>query len=169
LGNYIGIDEPPKEIFGKIMSIPDSLIYTYFELVTDVAPGTLAEVKSKLASEEYNPRDLKMELGVKLVSMYYSREQALQAQEEFERMFSGGGLPNEIPEVSLSTLGERIWVVKLLTATGMANSGGEARRLIKGGGLYLDNDRITDDELEIDLKEGMLFKIGKRRFFRIVK
>jgi tyrosyl-tRNA synthetase len=169
LGNYIGIDEPPKEIFGKIMSIPDSLIYTYFELVTDVAPATLAEVKSKLASEEYNPRDLKMELGVKLVSMYYNREQALQAQEEFERMFTGGGLPNEIPEVSLSTLGPRIWVVKLLTATGTVNSGGEARRLIKGGGLYLDSDRITDDELEIDLKEGMLFKIGKRRFFRIVK
>ncbi len=169
LGNYIGIDEPPKEIFGKIMSIPDSLIYTYFELVTDVAPATLAEVKSKLASEEYNPRDLKMELGVKLVSMYYNREQALQAQEEFERMFTGGGLPNEIPEVSLSTIGPRIWVVKLLTATGTVNSGGEARRLIKGGGLYIDSDRITDDELEIDLKEGMLFKIGKRRFFRIVK
>jgi len=169
LGNYIGIEEPPKEIFGKIMSIPDSLIYTYFELVTDVTPATLVEIKSKLASDEYNPKDLKMELGMTLVSMYYDREQALHAKEEFERMFSEGGLPNEIPEVSLSTLGRRIWVVKLLTATGTANSGGEARRLIKGGGLYLNNDRIADDELEIDLKEGMLFKVGKRRFFRIVK
>jgi tyrosyl-tRNA synthetase len=168
LGNYIGIDEPAKEIFGKTMSIPDNLIYPYFELVTDVDTEYLNEIRAKLASEEFNPRDLKVELAEKLVSMYHNKNQALEAKAEFERIFSGGGVPDDIPEVSASELGGKIWVVKLLTETKMTKSGGEARRLIKGGGLYLNGERITDDSLEIDLKEEMLFKVGKRRFFKII-
>jgi tyrosyl-tRNA synthetase len=168
LGNYIGIDEPAKEIFGKTMSIPDSLIYSYFELVTDVDKEYLEDIKTKLASEEFNPRDLKMELGVKLASMYNNQRQALEARAEFERVFSGGGVPDDIPKFSASALGGKIWVVKLLTETKMVKSGGEARRLIKGGGLYLNNERITDDSQEIELEEGMLFKVGKRRFFKII-
>ncbi len=169
LGNYIGVDEPAKEIFGKVMSIPDNLIYAYYELVTDVGPEELREIKNKLASTEFNPRDLKMELGVMLASMYHDREQAEEAKAEFERVFSGGGVPDDIPEFSIASLGSPIWVVKLLTGTDMVKSGGEARRLIKGGGLYLDNERLTDDAMEIKLAEGMLFKVGKRRFFKIVK
>jgi len=169
LGNYIGIDEPPDEIFGKVMSIDDNMIYQYFELVTDVNGDKLEDVKAKLASSEYNPRDLKMELGETLVAMYYSTEKAQEASKEWERVFSERKLPSDMPEFSISTLGERIWVVKLLTETKMVKSGGEARRLIKGGGLYLNNERIADDSAEIDLTEGMIFKVGKRRFFRIGK
>jgi tyrosyl-tRNA synthetase len=169
LGNYIGVDEPAKEIFGKVMSIPDTLIYSYFELLTDADKETLTDIKAKLASEEINPRDLKMELGVRLASMYHDRELALEAKAEFERVFSGGGIPDDIPEFSAMELGGTVWVVKLLTNTKMVKSGGEARRLIKGGGLYLDNERVIDDSLEIKLIEGMLFKVGKRRFFKIVK
>jgi len=169
LGNYIGVDEPPREIFGKVMSIPDNLIYSYFELVTGVDKEKLRDIKEKLASPEFNPRDLKMELGLTLVSMYHDRQAALEAKAEFERVFSGGGVPDDIPEFSVSELGGTIWVVKLLTETKMVKSGGEARRLIKGGGLYLDNKRITDESLEIELKDGMLFKVGKRRFFKIVE
>jgi tyrosyl-tRNA synthetase len=169
LGNYIGIDEPAKEIFGKTMSIPDNLIYSYFELVTDVDTDYLREIKEKLASEEYNPRDLKMELGVRLASMYHNHEAGLEAKAEFERVFSGGGIPDDIPEFSTAELGGNIWIVKLLTETKMTKSGGEARRLIKGGGLYLNNERITDDSLEIELEPGMLFKVGKRRFFKIIE
>jgi tyrosyl-tRNA synthetase len=168
LGNYIGIDESPKEIFGKVMSIPDSMIYTYFELVTDVSLDFLADVRGKLASGDCNPMELKKELGVTLVAMYHDREQALAARSEFERVFSDKGIPDEVPEFSIKALGQRIWVVKLLTNTGMVKTGGEARRLIKGGGLYVDDRRISDDTAEIDLAEGMLFKVGKRRFFRIV-
>lgn len=169
LGNYIGIDEPPDEIFGKVMSIGDNMIYQYFELVTDVNGDKLEEVKSKLASPEYNPRDLKMELGETLVAMYHDRDKAREARQEWERVFSERKLPSDMPEFSISSLGERIWIVKLLTETGMAKTGGEARRLIKGGGLYLDNERIADETMELDLAEGMIFKVGKRRFFRIGK
>ncbi len=169
LGNYIGIDEPPDEIFGKVMSIDDNMIYQYFELVTEVDGDKLDDVKAKLASSEYNPRDLKMELGETLVSMYHDREKAQEARKEWERVFSERKLPTDMPEFSISDLGEKIWVVKLLTETKMVKSGGEARRLIKGGGLYLNNERIAEDSTEIDLAEGMIFKVGKRRFFRIVK
>jgi tyrosyl-tRNA synthetase len=168
LGNYIGIDESPKDIFGKVMSIPDNLIYAYFELVTEVDSERLAEIKAKLQSDEYNPMEMKKELGVTLVSMYHDRKQGIQAREEFKRVFTERGLPDEIPEFSISTLGSTIWIVKLLTETKMAKSGGEARRLIKGGGIYLDNDRINDENLEINLADGMLFKVGKRRFFKII-
>ena len=168
MGNYIGIDEPPREIFGKVMSISDNLIYSYWELLTDVDAARLAEIKAKLDSKEYNPMDIKKDLAATLVGMYHTREAGLEAREEFERVFSDKGLPDEIPEFSLSALGKKIWVVKLLTETGTVKSGGEARRLIKGGGLYMNNERITDESLEIDLSEGMLFKAGKRRFFKIV-
>ncbi len=169
LGNYIGVDESAKQIFGKVMSIPDNLIYSYFELVTDADKASLEEAKTKLFSTEFNPRDLKMELGVTLATMYHNPKLAIEAKAEFERVFSGGGIPDDVPEFTISELGEKIWVVKLLTNTKMLKSGGEARRLIKGGGLYLDNERISDDSLEIELSEGMLFKVGKRKFFRIIK
>ncbi len=169
LGNYIGVDESPKEIFGKVMSIPDNLIYPYFELVTDVDTDKLAGIKEKLASSEYNPRDLKIELAVTLVSMYHDSEQAEVAKKEWDKVFSKRGLPEDMPEFSIADLGDRMWVVKLLTETEMVKSGGEARRLIKGGGLYLDTERISDDSLEIELADGMVFKVGKRRFFKIVK
>lgn len=167
LGNYIGIDEPPDEIFGKVMSIGDNMIYQYFELVTDVDGDKLEEVKTKLASSEFNPRDLKMDLGETLVAMYYDPATAQEARREWERVFSERKLPSDMPEFSISALGKKIWVVKLLTETNMVKSGGEARRLIKGGGLYLNNERIADDSAEIDLSAGMIFKVGKRRFFRI--
>lgn len=168
LGNYIGIDEAPREIFGKVMSIPDNLIFSYWELLTDIAVAALADVKARLASSEYNPMDIKKELAVTLVGMYHSREAGIEAREEFERVFSDKGLPDDIPEFSLAGLGKRIWVVKLLTETGTVKTGGEARRLIKGGGLYVNNERITDESLELELSAGMLFKAGKRRFFKIV-
>lgn len=169
LGNYIGVDEPPKEIFGKIMSIPDSLIFSYFELVTDLDTEALKDIKARLASREFNPMELKKELGVTLVAMYHSQEAAREARAEFERVFSDRGIPDDIPEFSAARLGGRLWIVRLLTETGMVKSGGEARRLIKGGGVYLNDERVNDDSLEIDLSEGMLFKVGKRRFFKIVR
>lgn len=168
LGNYIGIAEPAREIFGKVMSIPDKLIYSYYELVTDADRDTLEKVKSDLDSDDINPKQLKEDLGVALATMYHDKEQAEHARQEFGRMFSDKGIPDDVPEFSIGDLGPSIWVVRLLTETKMVNSGGEARRLIKGGGLYLDNARIEDDKLELELKDGMLFKVGKRRFFKII-
>ena len=169
MGNYIGINESAKEIYGKVMSIPDNLIYSYFELVTDVDAVYLKEVKEKLISLEFNPMILKKELAFRLVSMYHDEEAARIARAEFKRMFTDKGIPDDMPEYSISELGDRIWIIKLLTQTGMVKSGGEARRLIKGGGLYLNDERISDESLELELSEGMLFKVGKRRFFKIIK
>lgn len=169
LGNYIGVDESPKEIFGKVMSIPDKLIYSYYEMITDVSDTFLAELKEKLSADDLNPMGIKKELGIEIVSMYHNRDLGIEACAEFERVFSQKGIPDEIPEFKISKIGEKVWIVKLLTDTKMSNSRGEARRLIKGGGLYLNNERINDDNLELDLDEGMLFKVGKRRFFKIVK
>jgi tyrosyl-tRNA synthetase len=169
LGNYIGINESAKEIYGKVMSIPDNLIYSYFELVADVDAAYLKEIKEKLLSLEFNPMIPKTELAFRLVSMYHDEEAAEKARAEFKRMFTDKGTPDDIPEYSISELGEKIWIIKLLTQTGMVKSGGEARRLIKGGGLYLNDERISDESLELELSEGMLFKVGKRRFFKIVK
>ncbi|MEE9441779.1 MAG: tyrosine--tRNA ligase [candidate division Zixibacteria bacterium] len=169
LGNYIGVDESPKEIFGKIMSIPDNLIYSYYEMITNADDIFLVDLKKKLSMDDLNPMDIKKELGIEVVSMYHNREKGLEACAEFERVFSQKGIPDDMPEFKISEIGNRIWVVRLLTNTKMVNSRGEARRLIKGGGLYLNNERISDDNLELDLTEGMLFKVGKRRFFKIVK
>lgn len=169
LGNYVGVDESAREIFGKIMSIPDSLIYSYMELTTDTDAARLREIKELLESGKINPMELKKELGVTLASMYDDEKSGHDAKEEFERVFSDNGLPDEIAEFRISVLGKRMWIVKLLTETKMVKSSGEARRLIKGGGVYLDQKRINDESLELDLSEGMLFKVGKRRFFRIVQ
>lgn len=168
LGNYIGIDEPAREIFGKVMSLPDSFIYTYFELVTDLDSTQLEEIKQRLGTPGVNPMDVKKDLGVTLATMYHDRQSADEARAEFERVFSSRGIPDEIPEFSITTLGTKIWIVKLLSETKSVTSGGEARRLIKGGGFYIDNERITDDSLEIPLRPGMVVKAGKRRFFRII-
>jgi len=168
LGNYIGVDEPAREIFGKVMSIPDNLIYQYFELVTETPAEKLADIKARLDSSDYNPMDIKKMLGVTLVSMYHDEKAAKEAKQEFERIFSNKGLPDDMPEFSLSALGGKVWIVKLLTETGMAKSNGEARRLISGGAVSLNDKKIENPELEIELDDGMLFKVGKRRFFRII-
>jgi tyrosyl-tRNA synthetase len=165
LNNYIGISEPAKEIFGKTMSIPDDLIYSYFELATDVADKELEEIRGELMAEAANPRDLKVKLAKKLVSMYHSEDAAGSALAEFERMFKQGGLPDEIPihRVSQSS----IWIVKLLTESGLAETSSEARRLIEQGGVYLNENRIQDVEYTVKLDEEFILKVGKRRFVKV--
>jgi tyrosyl-tRNA synthetase len=167
LGNYIGIDEPPKEIFGKAMSIPDNLIYSYFELATEIDSSRLAEIKAKLEDKSFNPMSLKKELGEVLVTMYHSAEAAKNAREEFERVFSKKELPDDIPEFNYSNLGDKIWIVRLLTESKLASSNGEARRLIQGGGVYIDGQKVVDENLELTVRDGMLLKVGKRKFLKL--
>lgn len=167
IGNYIGIDESPKDIFGKVMSISDDMIYSYFELVTDVTIERLAEIKKELDDEKSNPMNLKKELGVTLVTMYHSTEAGKGAREEFERIFSKHELPDEIPEFDCSSYDGPVWIVKIMTDGKLAKSNGEARRLIKGGGVSIDGEKVGDENLELDIKDGMLLKVGKRRFLKL--
>jgi tyrosyl-tRNA synthetase len=167
IGNYIGIDEPPGEIFGKVMSIPDSLIYSYFELATDIPETRLKEIKATLESGKTNPMNIKKELGQTLVAQYHDAEAARTAREEFERVFSRKEIPEDVPEFDASGYGSRIWIVQLLEDSHMVNSRGEARRLIRGGGVSIDGVKVTDEDLELTLKNGQMIKAGKRRYLKI--
>jgi len=168
LGNYIGICEPPKEIYGKTMSISDELILPYFRLLTEVPQGEIEAIERQMKKEEINPRDFKMTLAREIVTMYYDRESARAAEEEFKRVFQDRGLPCEIPEFAVSAKDQPIWIVRLLTASGMVSSGGQARRLIAGGGVKINGQKVTDDSLELKVEGELLMKLGKKRFLKVV-
>jgi tyrosyl-tRNA synthetase len=168
LGNYIGVAEPPKEIYGKIMSIPDEQIYNYFELVTDVGIDELIPIKEELEGKKTNPMILKKRLGKNIVRMYYSQKEAEEACEEFERVFSKKELPEDIPIKHLEHDQAEMWVAHFLVKAGCASSTSEIKRLIQQGGLYIDNRRIDDENLKVSVTGERLVRLGKRRFFRIV-
>lgn len=173
-GNYIGIDEPPREIFGKVMSIPDTAIYTYYELATDVGLEKLEAIKQQLSQPDVNPMLLKKELGETLVDMYHKKGSGRAAREEFERVFSQKQLPDEIPVVSANELKaldidwQKIYLVHLMTKNRLAKSNSEARKLIEGGGVSIDGEKITDTDYEFSLNKEMILKVGKRRFLKMV-
>jgi tyrosyl-tRNA synthetase len=154
-------------MFGKVMSIPDNLIYSYFELATDISMNRLREIKDALDNNQVNPMELKKELGETIVGMYHSAEAARNARGEFERVFSKGELPEDIPEFDGRVYDGPTWIVKILTDSKMAKSGGEARRLIRGGGVSIDGEKVPDENYELELRDGMLLKVGKRRFLKI--
>jgi len=168
-GNYIGIDEPANEIFGKIMSIPDDLIYPYFELLTDTPEDELKKIKKDLEKKEVNPMSWKKKLGKEIVTMYHSANEATEAQMMFERVFSKKELPENIPIKELTFSEKEVWIPYVCTAIGITPSGSQAVRLIEQGGLYIDNQRITDvnQKIPVDGKE-RLFKAGKRTFYKII-
>ena len=168
LANYIGVAEAPKEIFGKIMSIPDEQIYNYFELVTDVKPDELAQIKKELEGKKTNPMIFKKKLGKDIVRMYYDQQEADKACEEFERVFSKKELPENIPVINVEHDQAEIWIVHLLVNAGCAESTSQIRRLIKQGGLYIDNQRVDDENLKVPVAGEKLVRLGKRGFFRIV-
>jgi tyrosyl-tRNA synthetase len=167
LGNYIGIDEPGKEIYGKVMSIPDELIYRYFELISDVDSVELHNIKQQLENPDINPRDVKKYLARTIVRMYHSKEEALYAEKEFENVFVKKDIPDDIPEMKIDAAEMRIDDLIVFTKT--AESKGRARRLVTGGGVSISGDKITDPFTMISLKDGQILKVGKRKFVKIVK
>jgi tyrosyl-tRNA synthetase len=173
IGNYIGIDEPPKEIFGKIMSIPDNLIYQYFELVTDVPAEKLAEVKQQLEPSGVNPMAIKLELAEILVDMYHPEGSGRREREEFRRVFTQRELPSDMPELSTSDISRlkldprKTYLVHLITKAGLTKSNGEARKLIQQGAVSLDDEKITDTDFEFAIDREMVLKVGKRRFLKL--
>ena len=167
LGNYVGITEPPGEMFGKLMSISDSLMLRYFELLTDITPGELAQLQADLASGAKHPRQVKEDLAVALVARYHGQQAAKAAAQEFARLFREKGLPEEIEEVTVKAGGPKLWLPKILVEAGLAASTSEARRLITQGGVQVDGDKVTDANLELAVGESYFFKVGKRRFKRV--
>jgi len=150
------------------MSIPDDLIYSYFELLTDLSLEELKKIRKDLDGKKVNPMILKKRLGAEMVSLYHGKKDALKAQEDFEKVFSKKELPEEIPVFKLDYDEPKIWIVKLLTMTKLCSSSGEARRLIRQGGVYLEDKRVEDENLEIPVKGEKLLKVGKRKFLRVI-
>ena len=167
LGNYIGISEAPSEIYGKLMSIPDELMPTYFELATDLPLSEIEQFMKDLEADRVHPRDLKRKLAREIVTLYHGWQEAKGAEEEFDRVFRQGELPDDIPSFRLEAEDYKegkVWIVKLLERTGLVQSRGEARRLITSGAVRIDNVKKTDPDLELKPQVGMVVQIGKRRF-----
>lgn len=167
LDNAIGITDSPTDIFGKTMSIPDTLIYKYFELCTKLDAGELEKVKKFLEDERNNPRDMKQKLGFELVKTYYDGETAAKAVEEFDTIFRKKDIPDEIPEVEMSE--ESMKLVDLLTNYGLAETKSNARRLIEQGAVNVNGLKLTDVNHVMEITHGMIFKVGKRKFLKILK
>lgn len=166
LGNYIGIDEPPNEIFGKVMSISDELMWRYYDLLTDLAPSDISNLKSQI-SKGANPRDIKVRLAKLIVSDFYSSGDAKRAEEEFNRRFVKKEAPDEIEEKPMASGSYK--VVDLLVLTGLAASKGQAKRLIEQGGVRIDGEKVSDGSIELQIaKTSILLQAGKRRFLKIV-
>jgi tyrosyl-tRNA synthetase len=163
----VGIDEPAGVMFGKLMSVSDTLMLRYFELLTDITPTELAQLKTDLDQGKKHPRQVKEDLAVELVARYHGREAALEAAQEFARIFREKGLPEEIEEVSLKVEGAKLWLPKLMAEAGLASGTSEARRLITQGGVQVDGDKVTDANLELAAGNSYLLKVGKRRFKRV--
>jgi tyrosyl-tRNA synthetase len=162
LGNYIGINEPPQEIFGKVMSISDDLMWRYYELCTDLSP---AEIGSLRASDR-NPRDIKVDLAKKIVADFYSTAAAAKAEEDFNAIFRSKQAPDDIEE---RTVAAGSWKLpRLLVELSLAPSMAEARRLIEQGGVYVAGERRSQADFQLDVgPEAFLIQVGKRRFVRI--
>ncbi len=170
LDNYIGIEEDASTMFGKVMSVPDELIARYFELLTDIDTEKLEEIKTELSKKEVNPMDIKKDLASTLVERFHDKKSAEEAASEFEKVFSQGGVPEDMPEIEFTEEdledGE-IWIVDLIAATGMVDSNSEARRLIDQGAVTLAGEKVSTIDYDVEVENEMILKIGKRRFARI--
>ena len=160
--NYISIKAPPDDMFGKIMSIPDSLIMKYYELCTDITEKESKEVRERLCAG-VNPMDIKTELAREIVAIYHSENRAVEAKREFMRVFRERRVPEKMDSYILKG---KVWIVKLLKDVGFATTGSEARRLITQGAVELEGEVIK--EIDYQVEKGGILKVGKRRFIRLI-
>lgn len=169
LDNTVGITEPPREIFGKIMSISDPLMFRYYELLTDEPLSQVEKWKKEAKEGRVNPRDLKSRLARSIAADFWGEREAEKAAEEFERVFKNKELPTEIEEIAVKPA--KTLLVDLLVDKNIFSSRGEAKRVIRQGGVYLDGQRIEDIQLNIDMKKQSesILKIGKKKFYRLKK
>jgi tyrosyl-tRNA synthetase len=166
LGNYIGITEPPKEIFGKIMRINDKLMLRYYELLSHIATEELNLLKEGIEKGKVHPKEAKENLAMEIVERYCSKEEALKAKEEFERIFREKGLPDEIPVVEIEWDEKEMWVPKIMKLSGLTTSTSGAIRTIQQGGVMIDDKKFINPDEKLT-KGDYLFKVGKRKFMRV--
>ncbi|HEX6278787.1 MAG TPA: tyrosine--tRNA ligase, partial [Pyrinomonadaceae bacterium] len=166
LNNYIGIDESPDDMFGKVMSISDELMWRYYELLTDLAPSQISDLRSQIEDGK-NPRDVKVHLAKLIIRDFHSQSDADAAEEEFNRRFVKKEVPDEIPEVSIAAQTYRL--ADLVLVSGLVESKGEAKRLIEQGGVKIDGEKATAAAAEIDMSNGneVVLQVGKLKFAKL--
>ena len=167
IGNYIGINEPAKEIFGKVMSVSDVLMYRYYELVSAVKLDELQRIKDDIGSGALHPMESKKRLATELVDRFCGAGEGATARTEFERVFSKKSMPDDIPVVEVSWEGEKMKLAKIIAQAGVAKSNSEARRLIQQGAVEVDGTPIIDIDAELQASRAYILKVGKKRFVRV--
>jgi len=164
--NYIGIDESPTEMYGKAMSIPDELMGKYFELITDLNPEQIKELKDQLESGSFHPRDAKMLLAKTIVRMYHDAEAGEKAEQHFISVFQQGTIPEDIPAVEWNGSTE-LPLIDLLVELKLLSSKSEARRMIENKGIKLNGLKIEDTKLHVIVSDGLIVQVGKRKFVKL--
>ncbi len=170
LGNYVGITENPKDMFGKIMSLPDEMMPKFYELCTDVPLDEINTMWSDVQAGKLHPMDMKKRLGKEIVAIYHSAEAGQHAVAEFERVFSNKEIPEDMPEVKLDSsllTDGKIVIVRLLVSAGLAPSGNEAKRLVQQGGVSVDGTKITDITAGVEIGDGIILRAGKLKFAHV--
>ncbi len=167
LGNYVGISEPPREIFGKLMSVSDDLMWRYFDLLSFRPNAEIARFKQDVA-EGRNPRDLKVLLGQEIVARFHSAQAADDALADFEARFRQGAIPDDVPEVALRSVNGELGIAQLLKQAGLVSSTSDALRMIEQGGVKIDGERIEDKKLLLKAGSKLVVQIGKRKFARVI-
>ncbi len=166
--NYIGVDEEPNQMYGKTMSIPDELITKYFNLITDLSVEEKNKISEGLSEGTLHPRDAKMLLGKTIVRMYHSEEAADKAEGHFKTVFQKGSLPEDIPVVEWKGEPE-VGILDLLVELKLQVSKSEARRMIQNGGVRLNEEKISDVNLQVKIEDGLILQVGKRKFVKLTK
>ncbi len=168
LGNYIGITESPDNIFGKVMSVSDELMFRYYELLSDLSVEEIGILKEELKDGKLHPKAVKMQLARELTERFHSPEEALAAERNFEQVFAKHQMPDDIPEYRITAGEEAIWLPKLLLDAGLVKSTSDGRRMVKQNAVSLDGEKVADVDMNIPARGGVLIKVGKRRFCQVV-
>lgn len=165
LGNYIGVNDPPDEMYGKVMSIPDEIMIEYYKLATALEPLELEKIADGLKEGRENPRDLKMRLAREIVRLYHGSEEALRAEENFIRVFQKKDLPDEVPVFEIND--DKIWLPKLITLVGFSSSNSDALRMIRQGAVKINGEKVMD-AIDLELGSPFILQVGKRKFVKVV-
>ena len=163
LNNYIGITEEPKEIYGKVLSISDELMWRYYELLSDKSLSEIEQLKTDVANGDLHPKKVKENLALELTTRFYNEESATMAKREFDKVFKSNQLPTDIPEFEMES---EIWICKALVDAGIEPSTSQARRDIKQGGVRVDQEKVADDKMNLSSGEYIL-QVGKRKFAKV--
>ncbi|MFZ5766767.1 MAG: tyrosine--tRNA ligase [Thermodesulfobacteriota bacterium] len=167
LGNYIGITEKADDIYGKVLSISDELMFRYYDLLSDLTREQIAVLKADMGRGVIHPKDVKKRLARELTARFHDAETALRAEENFERVFKKHDLPDEIPQVDITADEPAIWLPRLLTLAGLVTGTGEGRRMIAQNAVTVDGEKVGDVDAHVPVGGEVLIKVGKRRFCRI--